>query len=543
MPEPAKPALLLRFLPSLTDLAFLLPIWILFVKSEGARMLLADGDTGLHIRTGDWILRHKQVPYEDLFSFTKPHQSWFAWEWGWDVIFSLIHRFWGLAGVVLINTLILSFISVLLYRLVRRYSSSDFIAFLLTILAMESSSGHWLARPHVTSWLLTLIFLHIVERHKRLGERNLWILPILTVLWTNLHGSFLVGVIILLSHAIGHAIHALATKSEQPLRSRLSVARQFALYGGLCLAATLINPYGIALHQHVGSYLLDAKQLEAIGEYQSINFHHPTAIYFEVLLGLGIGAAIWCVRTGRLGDAILILLWGHLGLKSFRYIPIYALTAAAPIAAMVRSLGSFQHDHLLAGWVVRFRTTVFAFGRDLRRLERVGRIHIPAFASVVLLALCLRDTSTHPRLKSNFDAQKFPVGAVNFLNTAPTSRLFSSDQWGDYLIYRLFPKMKVFVDDRSDFYGSQFSDSWVRVIKGGFDWQRMLSEYGVDSVLLKTEDPLASVIKQSSAWKTVFDDGVAIIFRRKQPMNKYVSSASLKQLQSSLLPEHKGKQL
>ena len=78
-----------RFLPSLTDVAFLMPLSFIFLKLDGARTLLSDGDTGWHIRTGEWILNHHQVPLTDIFSFSNPGAPWFAWEWLWDVIFQL----------------------------------------------------------------------------------------------------------------------------------------------------------------------------------------------------------------------------------------------------------------------------------------------------------------------------------------------------------------------------------------------------------------------------------------------------------------------
>jgi hypothetical protein len=81
-----------RLMPCLTDIAFLLPAGLLFFKLGGTKTLFADGDTGWHIKTGEWILQHGRGPTQDLFSYTKPGQPWFAWEWGWDVLFALIHN-------------------------------------------------------------------------------------------------------------------------------------------------------------------------------------------------------------------------------------------------------------------------------------------------------------------------------------------------------------------------------------------------------------------------------------------------------------------
>ncbi len=122
-----------HLLPSLTDFAFLLPLFLLFVMLPGTRILFSDGDTGWHLRTGEWILQHKLVPTIDLFSFSKPHQPWFAWEWGWDVMFAGINKFWGLGGVALINVLLLGLISALLFRLIRRCCDNDALAFAFTL--------------------------------------------------------------------------------------------------------------------------------------------------------------------------------------------------------------------------------------------------------------------------------------------------------------------------------------------------------------------------------------------------------------------------
>ena len=166
--------LVLRFLPSLTDLAFLIPILFVFTALPGIRALLRDGDTGWHLRTGDWILQHGQVPHKDLFSFAMPHGKWFAWEWGWDVLFSLIHERWALSGVVLATILGLGLTSVVLYRLVRRQAGNDVLALVITSVAMFGSSFHCPARPHMLSWIFVVGFLHLIERAEEGNQRALW---------------------------------------------------------------------------------------------------------------------------------------------------------------------------------------------------------------------------------------------------------------------------------------------------------------------------------------------------------------------------------
>lgn len=129
-----------RVLPSLTDFAFLMPVFFLFAGMGGAKTLLGDGDTGWHVRTGEWILSHGRVPNKDLFSFTKTGQPWFAWEWLWDVIFAWLHQHWGMASVVVASVLVISATSALVFRLSFKKCGNPLIALAATFLAMAGSA-------------------------------------------------------------------------------------------------------------------------------------------------------------------------------------------------------------------------------------------------------------------------------------------------------------------------------------------------------------------------------------------------------------------
>ena len=89
------------------------------------------------------------------------------------------------------HVLVLSFVSALLFRLIRRYSDSDVLAFALTVLAICGSIVHWLARPHLVSWLFVLIFSHVILSAEEGKTGGLYALPALMCIWVNLHGGFL----------------------------------------------------------------------------------------------------------------------------------------------------------------------------------------------------------------------------------------------------------------------------------------------------------------------------------------------------------------
>jgi len=495
----------IRLFPSLTDFAFILPVFLLFKFLSGTKRLLTDGDTGWHIRTGEWILQHGAVPKTDLFSFTKPHDAWFAWEWGWDVLFAIIHRYWGLAGVAFVNACLLCCISALLFHLIRRCCGNDILSLLFTLIAVCGSTIHWLARPHLLSWIFVLLVLHVFVSAERGRVKLLWWLPFLTVLWTNLHGGFFLAIVMVLTAAAGAACSGFALRHSWS--SAYTKAKPYLLCAAGCTLATFINPYGWRLHQHIFLYLQDAKLLDHISEFQSVSFHHGGALFFEFMLLLGVGSAWWCFGRGKFTPALLIVLFAHLALLYGRNIPLFLLAASPWVACTARSVLN------RVKWAPRFgrvTTAVADICQDLRAFERIGRWHLASVLSILVVAALF--TSGRPGFEAQFDPKQFPIEAVPSLAAVSKSRIFTYDQWSDYMIYRFYPDTKVFMDGRSDFYGSDFVDIYLGIVNAGYNWESDLKRFAVDTVVLKPDAPLATVLKQSPRWKLLFDNGTAIVF-------------------------------
>src|SRR6202158_4662753 len=135
--------------PSLSDCLFLaLLVWV-FALGSGWSSLLADGDTGWHIRTGEYILDTRSVPAHDLFSFSRPAAPWFAWEWLADVIFAAAYAHQGLKGVVLLSALLICSSVLILFRYMLWRGAGIAFAAVLSILVADASQSHYLARPHL----------------------------------------------------------------------------------------------------------------------------------------------------------------------------------------------------------------------------------------------------------------------------------------------------------------------------------------------------------------------------------------------------------
>jgi hypothetical protein len=504
---------ILRVIPSLTDLAFLMPIVFLFARMEGTKTLLADGDTGWHIRTGEWILANGRVPNKDIFSFSKSGETWYAWEWLWDVCFAWLYHHGGLATVVTASLVIICLTFALLFRLVQRHCDNPFVAMAITFLACAVSALHWLARPHLITMLFTVILLYVLARAREGQTRLLLVLPIFMVLWTNLHGGFLAALIILCAYSAGEAARALFVPASEERNAAWKRARQFGLTTAACAIATLVNPYTFHLHTHIYQFFAEPYHVQNIAEYQSISFHAAPAVYLEVMLLVGALSAAWFVKRRDFVPIVLIGGWAHLALFSARNLPIFALVTAPFAAQALNEILKRVEQARIAPWFQRFIRSLRDTGSEFAELDQAWRTHVASAAVVVLIALLIASPNAEGKWKAEYDPQKYPSKAISLLRANPSWRVFADDEWGDYLLYQLYPTNKVFVDGRDDFYGQDFEQKYLDVVNVKYDWEQYLRGYKIDAIVLPTRSALASAIKESSHWRPIYDDTVAIVFR------------------------------
>jgi len=512
---------ILRLMPSLTDVAFLLPLILLFGGLEGVRNMLGDGDTGWHVRIGNWILAHHQVPQQDMFSFTKPGQPFFAWEWLWDVGAASLHQRWGMGAVVLASLLVISFTTALLYRLVYRRCGNPLVSIVLAGLAAAAASIHWFARPHLITMLMLVVFLAILERVQEGRTRLLSTLPALMIPWANLHGGFLIGIVIVGTYGAGELLGAIITRDREARRASLLAAAQYLATTAACLATSLANPYGYRLYTHLIEYFSDPYAMKYIQEFQATNFHTPAAGFLEIMLILGLGAALWYGRRGQFIEVLMIAGLGHLSLVVVRNMPIYALAVApivaVPLVAWLKALAEAP----IAEWIKTVFGTFVEIGEELVPFERPWRVHVAPVVVMLFLTVAIASPLAGLKFKPVYDPKAYPEKALEALDPAtagplfePAQRIFTQDEWGDYLIYRLSPRgFKVFVDGRSDFYGGKFGQEYIDVLNVKYTWQQTLDRYGVDTILMPTDAPLAGALKESRRWRVAYDDGMAIVFR------------------------------
>src|SRR5438094_8991130 len=146
---------------SVTDLISILVLVVLSYSVLAAR-LLGDAGIGWHIRNGDLMLRSHIITRTDPFSYTMSGRPWLAWEWLYDAIIGVVHQSLGLNGVVFFTAIVIAFTFALTFRLLLARGSLLQISIALLLLAMGAAMIHFLARPHLLSWLCTVLWFQLL---------------------------------------------------------------------------------------------------------------------------------------------------------------------------------------------------------------------------------------------------------------------------------------------------------------------------------------------------------------------------------------------
>ncbi|WP_321477640.1 hypothetical protein [uncultured Paludibaculum sp.] len=499
----AKPGGWSRWLcPSLFDLLFVsLPFWFFGLADGGTGLLLFDGDTGWHIRTGDWILTHRQFVMGDIFSFTKAGQPWFAWEWLSDILFSLMHSAAGMKGILLFGILFSALFCGLIFRHMVWRGANMFIALPLALMGFGSATVHLLARPHLWTLLLVAACGWLIQADLRKPTRWIWALIPVTVVWTNLHGGWLSLIAILGLVAVGTGLEARFGGAEW------STAKRYLALAAACLASSVVNPYGWRLHAHMVEYLRADWIKNMISEFQSPTFRSENAMQFELILLASLVAAGWALRRKQFVGPLLILFWAHSSLVSARHIPIFVAVALP-----------FLADELQRFWLTwtsgATRKSTLGILQGLASEAQPGLRRTSVWAAIPFILIAL------PILPlpwpTDFPGVRFPTKMVaTHADLLRSSRVATEDQWADYLIYRFYPEQKVFFDGRSDFYGEALTKEYVQFMGAESNWKSVMEKYGFTVALLKVQSPLSTVLKESGAWRVVDDDGKAIVFERR----------------------------
>lgn len=501
------------WLPDVASVAAVLTFFYVLFVFNGPTRLFHDSDAGWHIRSGEQILRTVELPARDPYSFSRPAAPWMNWEWLSDVTTASAHRAAGLGGVALLFSAAIAVVTWLWFRLHWKLETNFLLACALAVPLLGTVNLHWLARPHVFSWLLMLAALLWAEQGP--SRHGLVSYAALAALWANVHGSFLFAPLLAFLYGGASLLRPLIWSMDRSAEHKR--ARYFFGAGCAAALASLLNPYGWQLHRHVLAYLGNRDLLASVGEFQSFNFHAAGA--GEIILALAVAAAgtMAALARRRIDHFLLGVALLGLALQSARGLPLVALLllpiAGSHLSALWKSAaGSSALRPGLRGWLEK----AFAYGEQLRAVERRAASPVwvvPALAAACILAAPLVSA------RAGFPSAEFPVSAAARLEQlAPElfsgqGRLLAPDKFGGYLIYHFDGRLKVFFDGRSDFYGAEFLNNYRRLVQVRPGWQQGLERFGFTHALLPNDYSLVDALERSG-WSVLYRDGAATLLKR-----------------------------
>jgi hypothetical protein len=313
-------------------------------------------------------------------------------------------------------------------------------------------------------------------------------IPIM-LLWVNLHGGYVVGL-----GLIGLYMVSLVLDRKWNLLPRLGLV--------LLLAAAMVplNPNGFRMF----SYPFETLSLAAvtfIDEWASPDFHKLMFLPLALLLFSLLGSLALSARRPQLSELFLLLITAFGALRSARHIPIFALIAT-PILA--RHLWDIIVTHK---WEKRF-TGVEAPATGFALIFNLVFLLAPATLGVVRVSHFVNNQQA-------YEAKNYPQAAVNFmLEKQLPGPIYNRYGWGGYLIRRLYPNYKVYIDGRADVYGDSFTVEAVRTYDGKPDWRKPLERLGIRTVIITPDAPLSSLLREDDTWTKAYEDSQAVIFTR-----------------------------
>jgi hypothetical protein len=461
-----------------------------------------DPDLWWHLRTGEAILQDG-IPQTDLFSYTVPSHEWIVQQWLTDLLMWLIYSAVGLAGLSVVFAALVMVTFLLVYK---RCDGRPYLAAFTILLGLLTAALPLGVRPQMVNIFFLALYIFILEGYRQGKVRRKWLylLPLLTLLWANMHSGFMVGVAVLAIYTVGEGVGRLMRRIfEHPavvFFSWADVGLIAMLTVGGFLAA-FVNPSTYKLVFFSAGTLGSSAIQSNILEWRSPDFHQVYFWFFGITMALGVISWVFSPRRPTPTELLLFTGTAAGGLVSARHIPLFAV-----VAPLILS----RHLLLILDGTALYRLFEDKEAREAPPIvmQAINWLVLALVVGVTLLWTAVRLSDNHLAVEKTF-----PVAAADYLveSGLAGTNIYNHYEWGGYLIWRRIP---VFIDGRTELYGDDFFLSYLQAFDARHNWREPLDEYGVETVIMPRNSALATVLTASEGWGEVYGDEQARIFQR-----------------------------
>lgn len=467
----------------------------------GLRPLLTPipaNDFWWHMATGRIIVETGSIPQVDSFSYTQAGESFFNQSWLSQVLLYGLYSIGGAALLLIVQSIVLAATYWLILKIcLWRTNNVKLSVSLLLLTTLPLSFDNWLVRPQSYTFLLFAAFLAILSAY-RLGRFNrLWLLPILMVLWVNLHGSFVLGGVLIGATFVcewlkqfAAGLHKSMRPNEPPSEAYQPPLKPLFISGVVTALALLINPRGFAVLGYVRNLLSSSSVTTLVTEWAPPTIRETNGLIFFLFLFLCIAVLAYSTCKPDFTDMVLAAMFLWLALGAVRNIVWFGMIATPLIASQLATL-------LPASSGARRS----APGVPALNWALVGVLSLLYFLGLPWIKTSL---DLPPAVGALFE-ESTPIEAVACMQEQPErpQRLFHEMGYGSYLIWQT-PEQKVFIDPRIELYPYS---QWVDYINlsAGNNVDALIEKYQFDGMLLDTtrQLDLINALEQHSKWRTV----------------------------------------
>ena len=416
---------------------------------------LSSVDLTYQLRAGAEILAARAIPQVDTWTFTAAGLPWFDQQWGAQVLLASTYDVAGWTGLAVLRAALVAAIFASVFLVARQAGLANRTASWLTLGAFAIAAPALALRPQLfgmTLFALVLLALSQRQAHPRVS----WVIPLLVLLWANLHGSFFLGPL-----AVGLTWLADVQRGIQRPHRLLPVAL-------LSIVAACITPFGPAVWSYAVGLSTDPDVTRRITEWQRTSVTSAAGLLFHASV---LGVVVLLVRR-RPAVGWPMLLW----LAVFAGIGAYAVRGIAwwPLAAV-----PVVAELTASGWP--------------HGIERPGTRGMQRLNAILAGALLLAGTALLPIWRPIDPRTGTPQGLLtdappgvtaNLREVArPGDRLFNPQSWGSWVEFAV-PRIKVAVDSRIELFPATVWADYDDVITGRGDWSGVLDRWGVTVVVV-----------------------------------------------------------
>ena len=451
----------------------------------------ADPDLWGHLKFGQDIFERLAVPQYDSYSYAASGARWINHEWLSELLFYGIFSVAGGAGLIVLKVVVGLLITFLIYASVTRATDSISLRALIIGACLSVVSYGFAVRPQIFTYLFFAGVVFCLAEYGQTGRPlRLWCLPVIFLLWCNLHGGFVAGIGILALYALCKIFDRKAAGVLIPLTA-------------VSVIATLVNPYGIGMWGFLAESI--GKTRPYIPEWGAVAFSGLFADYFVVVLFAALGVLFTKAKRSAF-ETVALCIGLILSLRHNRHIPLFAILVAFYIP---RYAGSFAAD-------------------ALKRLEgRCPQKLVTAFFVCVALlsAVCALDRGKTNPVAIEIPASRYPVNAVAFMKDNKIGgNIFCWFEWAEMCMREMPGSSKVFLDGRYEtVYGDDLIRGYFDVLYCKRSYKEYLREFPETGVmLLHRENPLANALLRDPDWTLVFSSGPACVYVKDTAGNRGV---------------------